>query len=685
MKIIKKIRIENFRSFLGTRGDDLAEVLDVTDLNIFSGANDSGKSNILRALNLFFNDEVSREKKFFHKIDLNINKRDAGNRVVKIQIFFDISWDLKRDKFLPTKFSISKFYDVNGFRNYWYEFQIKNIEKSIRIDSRADHNKMVYKNFLPPNFDELAPEEQTNAEERAEKREWNYRVKFSGFLNRSISFQYVPAIKGESFFSYLYGKTILLILSNEQNSIAGLEKEKSAIENWEKTIKKANINREKRINYKKANWRKARLKEIIVKIDNTAKLKKSISSLEEEINQFSKTLFSSAKFLDSEFKVGDDLREFFENFDIGTGNEKNISLRLRGDGIQARFIPQILDFLDSIQTDKKYFLWGFEEPENSSEYKNQQKLALSLKETFSIDKQIFITTHSEEFLSIYDGAEINKEKRKANLYHVKKISNKKNPDFSSIRLFDVEKQIFEFSTTKSEIEEDLGTSLIRAKYSKELKEKEENFLKEKEELEKQNSPILFVEGEFEEKLFKKILGKKCKFQIKSAGCANGVADKVIGSSYIDSQHKILGLFDHDSAGKTAVSKISNSRKTNAKVKNEYIVPNNRMVEILQKQGVEYSIDELLPDFVWNYLNNNNFLTNVAKFDKRAIPPDKSLDDYLTDKFPDDPVAVLKVSKKIMKRKKTAFQKYILNLRRGKFTEVHNSLKPTLENIEEFFK
>ena len=78
MKVITKINIENFRSFLGTRKDDKAEVLDATDLNIFSGANDSGKSNILRALNLFFNDEVSRGKKFFHKIDLNIKKGMLG-------------------------------------------------------------------------------------------------------------------------------------------------------------------------------------------------------------------------------------------------------------------------------------------------------------------------------------------------------------------------------------------------------------------------------------------------------------------------------------------------------------------------------------------------------------------------------------------------------------------------------
>ena len=144
----------------------------------------------------------------------------------------------------------------------------------------------------------------------------------------------------------------------------------------------------------------------------------------------------------------------------------------------------MLNFLDSKQDSKKYFIWGFEEPENSAEYKNQRILADKFKVEFLENKQIFLTTHSEEFLSLYDGNEIDADKRKANLYHVKKVSNKEFNDFSVINLFDVETQSFEFSTVKSSIEEDIGSSLIRAKYSKELKEKEDKFLEEKKTFEK---------------------------------------------------------------------------------------------------------------------------------------------------------------------------------------------------------
>ena len=56
-----KIRIRNFRSILD-------ETIDLDCCNIFVGKNDCGKSNVLKALNLFFNNETDYHKKFnFYK------------------------------------------------------------------------------------------------------------------------------------------------------------------------------------------------------------------------------------------------------------------------------------------------------------------------------------------------------------------------------------------------------------------------------------------------------------------------------------------------------------------------------------------------------------------------------------------------------------------------------------------
>lgn len=62
--IITSIRIKNFRSIKNA-------LIKVKDMNIFVGLNDVGKSNVLKALNLFFNGNTDYDtplilRKIFH-------------------------------------------------------------------------------------------------------------------------------------------------------------------------------------------------------------------------------------------------------------------------------------------------------------------------------------------------------------------------------------------------------------------------------------------------------------------------------------------------------------------------------------------------------------------------------------------------------------------------------------------
>jgi predicted ATP-dependent endonuclease of OLD family len=63
--IIKRIEIINFRSIQKM-------TIDCTRLQLLVGYNDAGKSNILRALNLFFNGETNADEAFNFKTDYNI-------------------------------------------------------------------------------------------------------------------------------------------------------------------------------------------------------------------------------------------------------------------------------------------------------------------------------------------------------------------------------------------------------------------------------------------------------------------------------------------------------------------------------------------------------------------------------------------------------------------------------------
>ena len=323
-------------------------------------------------------------------------------------------------------------------------------------------------------------------------------------------------------------------------------------------------------------WRNQRIKEIQESTRKEGKLAASIIKLEAEINNYSSSLISSIQFLASEFKIGKNLKDFFEGFEIGTGTEKSILLSLRGDGIQAKFVPKILNFLSTIDEENKYFLWGFEEPENSAEYKNQQQLAKEFKESFSINKQIFITTHSEEFLQLYDGPEIIKAERHSNLYHVRKMVDIEYDEYSQVFLFDVDKNEFEYANQKATLDDDLGQSYLRAKYSKELIASEGKFLKEissfqKEnerltfELNQNNKPMVFVEDtydelykiawlklndkKFSEKTFKEVFESESPFSLfKAEGASNleGLL-RMKNTDYLKSR-KIIGLFDFDITG-----------------------------------------------------------------------------------------------------------------------------------------
>ena len=62
MITIKSVHIRNFRSIVD-------ETINLTDFNCFVGKNDSGKSNVLKALNLFFNGETDFNTAFDFESD----------------------------------------------------------------------------------------------------------------------------------------------------------------------------------------------------------------------------------------------------------------------------------------------------------------------------------------------------------------------------------------------------------------------------------------------------------------------------------------------------------------------------------------------------------------------------------------------------------------------------------------
>lgn len=166
---IKKINIKNFRSIRN-------ETIYANDINVFVGLNDVGKSNFLKALNLFFNNETDYGVKFDFSRDFSylFPKTSHGTREIKIEITFLIP-DSYKDfgEYVWTK-----------------KWRINNYYSSEIL--KSDKSKPSKKSRIP------------------------------GSLN-AIKFRYVPAVKSREYFksllSELYNTTSKVMNSPLQGSI----------------------------------------------------------------------------------------------------------------------------------------------------------------------------------------------------------------------------------------------------------------------------------------------------------------------------------------------------------------------------------------------------------------------------------------------------------------------------------
>ncbi len=518
MKIIEKIEIKYFRSF----SDKKVEIIRLSDVNIFSGGNDSGKSNVLRALNLFFNDEVAPGIKF--NLEKDFSKVTEKNFETT---YTEAKRRRKSDKFVSIKIH---FLNPNKARNLPEKFWVS--------------KKYTNTNFL--------------IGERGYKKGLNKKAnQVSHFLN-NIHFQYVPAIKDRSFYNFL-------------------------VDEYQESL--------------------------------NPETRKLVQNLDEKIKEESKKLFeefqkNTPEIKHANFQIPKFTIDFAKTLKVQTDND--IDLESRGDGIQAKFLPPLLD---EISKSKKNVIWGFEEPENSLEYKNARDLADRFLGSYSDKKQIFITTHSKEFLRLRDSSKVSiyrilkdtsdesskiilhedfeiDEERKE--YAEKQLSlfSEKNTEkdrqtildqiFNDLGMIDESKLVFD-------LENELNTKQpqIKSKIISLLKESKENS-QTIQELDKKiinsQKPLLVVEDKFcqiykvawlklndiiyennENKIEKKFKDN-APFVVWGAESAGAVAGFLrVNNTELYKDKKIIGLFDFDKEGSENFYRLKEGNNWNDKI------------------------------------------------------------------------------------------------------------------------
>lgn len=168
MKIIDSITIRYFRSVY------TLTLADCRDLTVITGKNDVGKSNILKALNLFFCQQSDYLHNFDFAEDYSIIRKEVVKKdTVRGQRFISISVRFIRgnrmENSLPPRFVVTRRWDMHS------NDCKTSTDVQIRMQEYASKNGIKYS-------------EKTTA------------TSLSIFLNK-IKFIYIPAIKDERVFS----------------------------------------------------------------------------------------------------------------------------------------------------------------------------------------------------------------------------------------------------------------------------------------------------------------------------------------------------------------------------------------------------------------------------------------------------------------------------------------------------
>lgn len=299
MKYIDKIEIKYFRSLKDV------QIKDVNDLNVISGKNDSGKSNVLKALDLFFDNTKCNFRDDYNKERLAEvrDPRIKGKQIIRISITFNRP---KESHTLPPKFKISRTWDKNG--------------------------KMInQRDFLETEFRRYGMSQ--DIIKQAERR-------LKQFLNK-IKYVCVPSIRDEQY--------LMVLLRDLQNALFEAEARK-----------------------RKA---KSKYKSIITKAEE---FNEEVITLTENLNED----FKKASGIDTNVTLPTNVSELLESLRIDTKHgDHNVALALRGSGIRMQYIPTILNHISTISP--FYYIWGFDEPENSCEYSLCKKIASDFEKEYT--------------------------------------------------------------------------------------------------------------------------------------------------------------------------------------------------------------------------------------------------------------------------------------------------------------
>lgn len=586
---INRIKVKNFRSLVDVE-------IFLENYTVLAGSNDSGKSNILRALNLFFNNQTDVGKPLTFANDYSQSATNRINRAKEIIVELEIQPPRNYTDNIPVV-----------WRKVWRENSPTPF---------SEHMKMV------------------------NDSEFSQRSKTVYWL-RQIGYEYVPAVRGEEFFSILKRR---LHNTLAETIAPKLEKASSQF-----------------------------LKSI----------RKEVSSIEEE----------ALRILDlkTEFSLPTDLGSLFEILDFKTADKHAATpLQNRGDGVQGRHIPVILRFL--AEQRKANFargrpspetIFGYEEPENNLELAKQVEEAREFYQCSNLI-QVLLTTHSPAFYSIAKS----QEKARA-LYAIRSHGS----------------TTFQESTTTNALDSSLGLMPFIEPYLEVALKQRDQLLAQIESVEHQalhpDQSVLCVEGDTDKEILEKaysvLFGEPFPFLVITKPGAGAGTNWAVGYATArlvmpDVTGKTAVLVDSDTAGEDAETTLNERMKAldlKRKIKFFKLIKNSGNDELREviTSGFKLSvaIEEMCGKEAWDYAESKGWLEpreDAVKQNSFKLKSSQSLDELLMQEI-DKPECRRIISSRVKWAKKNDFSKFVVK-RMNEKSEVPPSIKRLTQEIHEYF-
>lgn len=599
---IVKIEIRNFRSISKLN-------LETKNVAIFVGQNDAGKSNILRALNLFFNNETDPGCTLDFQTDFYIGgskPRKADEITVEIEFALPNNYVETNGQILVWKRCWRKESKLPVYDEYFG----RRITKGTRGGSKVSEFAIPSKSNLHSTL-------------------------------KQIDYVYVPATKTTNYFDTLRGQIYHTISNVAQDSFHRSSKD------FEKDISKHLI-------------------------DLTNDLSASLG-------------------FESKLALPADLSPIFEKLDFI--NSEKISLKNRGDGIKARYIPHILFFMAQKQKElakrggpRFTTIWGYEEPENNLEMMSCSVLA---QEIFYYNKngiaQTFLTTHSPIFYNVGKG----------------------NQDISSTHYIykdDIKNQTLCSSTPdNSLLDSKMGVTSIYAEKIMEIQHELDVLRAEASENQKIFDDLqhkatcygIFVEGESDKlvigralKIFEPKLFGSVFIETKASGAGHTYVIDML--SHWRSRHKhhvtepkSVGIVDEDASKEKNDWNKGIDNTLSAKC---FLLPKSQDFVSIDR-GIfksTLSLESLYPKEIWEYAKQKGWLEEIDKKNyfqpviiDQLIEQTKKAEDFLSDKTP------LFITHQFKNEYKITAAKYVCSKSEDFFQENLIVLSKLFEDIKKY--